>query len=76
MLQPLAQYRIFVDPLPIYAYWAWLLIPLCLLFSVVYKTVKVENLQELPRQILSGTVWIIVGMSAAAIVLAGIVKVL
>lgn len=76
MLDILAQYRPFIDPLPIHRYWAWLLIPLCLLFSVVYKAVKVESLNELPKQVVSGTLWILVGMSAAAAVLAGIVKVL
>lgn len=76
MIHLLAQYRPFIDPLPIHSYWAWLLIPLCLLFSVVYKAVKVENLRELPRQVLSGTIWILIGMSSAAAVLAGIVKIL
>jgi hypothetical protein len=72
----LLAYRFFVDPLPIHAYWAWLIVPLCLLFSIVYKTVKVENFGELPQQIISGTMWILIGMSAAAAVLAVIVKVL
>lgn len=76
MIFLLAQYRLFIDPLPIHQYWAWLLLPLCFLFSVVYKAVKVENIRELPRQALSGTMWILIGMAAAAAVLAGIVKML
>lgn len=72
----LAQYRLFIDPLPIYSYWHWLLLPLCFMFSVVYKAAKVERMSELPKAALSGTMWILLGMGAAATVLTIILKIL
>ena len=72
----LAQYRPFIDPLPIYPYWYWLLLPLCLLFSIVYKSVKCEKVEQVPRAALAITFWILVGIAAAAAGLAIIVKVL
>jgi hypothetical protein len=77
MISLLAQaYRPFLDPLPIYAYWYWLLLPLCLMFSVVYKSVKCETMREVPRQALSIAFWILLAMAAAAVVLTLIVKLL
>lgn len=74
LLLPIAfAYRPFVDPLPIYSYWYWLLLPLCLLFSVVYKAVKCENLADIPRQTLNITFLILLGMASAAAGLALIV---
>lgn len=70
----LASYRPFIDPLPIYAYWCWLLLPLSLLFSIVYKSVKCESMAEVPKQALASTVWILLAMASAAAVLAGLVK--
>lgn len=72
----LADYRFFIDPLPIFNYWYWLLLPLCLLFSIVYKAVKCETMKEVPRAAIEITLWILLGMGAAAAVLAGVVKVL
>jgi hypothetical protein len=68
-------YRPFLDPLPIYRYWFWLLLPLCLLFSVVYKSAKCESVRQIPRAALVITFWILLGMGAAAVVLTVIVKV-
>ena len=76
MINLLAQYRPFIDPLPIYPYWCWLLIPLCVLFSIVYKTVKCESMSQVPKQALAITFWILLGMAAVAGALALIVKVL
>jgi membrane protein YdbS with pleckstrin-like domain len=67
-------YRPFYTPLPIYDYWYWLLLPLCLLFSIVYKAVKCESVKQVPRQALSITIWILLGMAAAAAVLTILVK--
>ncbi len=69
-------YRLFIDPLPIYRYWYWLLLPLCILFSVVYKAVKCESMKEVPRQAISITFWILLGMASAAVGLALVVKIL
>ncbi len=45
-----AGYRPFLDPLPLDTYWLLLLPPLAIAVALVYKTIKVENLADLPRQ--------------------------
>jgi hypothetical protein len=76
MIHILAQYRPFIDPLPIYPYWYRLLLPLCLLFSVVYKAVRCETMSQVPRAAAEITFWILLGMGAAAVGLAAIVRIL
>jgi hypothetical protein len=71
----LANYTPFIDPMPIHDWWFWLLVPLCLLFSIVYKAVKCESVRQVPREALSITLVILVGMAAAAVVLTVVVKV-
>jgi hypothetical protein len=71
----LATYTPLVDPLPIHDWWFWLLLPLCLLFSIVYKAVKCESVKQIPKEALSITLFILAGMAAAAVVLTVIVKV-
>jgi hypothetical protein len=66
----LLAYRPFIDPLPIYSWWYALLLPLCLLFSIVYKAVKCESVADIPKAALSITLWIVLAMAAAAGVLA------
>jgi hypothetical protein len=72
----LADYRLFIDPLPIFSYWYWLLLPLCLLFSIVYKSVKCEKVEQIPKAAVAITFWILLGMASAAVGLAIIVKAL
>jgi hypothetical protein len=71
----LAQYRPFIDPMPIHDWWYWLLLPLCLLFSVVYKCAKCEHVRDIPRAALGITFWVLFGMACAAAVLTVIVKI-
>ena len=69
-------YRPFLSPLPVYDYWIWLLIPLCLGVSIVYKAIRCQTVREVPKEAALITLWILGGMAAAAAVLALIVKVL
>jgi hypothetical protein len=64
----------FVYPLPIWDYWPWLIIPLTLGVSIVYKSVKCQHMRMVPKEALQIFVWILVGMAAAAGALAGVVK--
>ena len=57
----------FVTPLPVWNYWVWLLIPLCLAVSVVYKSIKCWRINEIPREALVLTLWIIVSMIGVAL---------
>jgi len=74
---PLA-YRPFLDPIPVWpdAVWPWLLIPLCVAVSLVYKAIKCGSMKEVPREAAVITVWIILGMIGAAIALAVLVRAL
>lgn len=68
----------FLDPIPIWsdAVWPWLLLPLALAVSVVYKSIKCHSIRQVPREATVIAVWIVLGMIAAAVALAGLVKVI
>lgn len=70
----LLAYRPFLDPLPIYNWWFALILPLCLLFSVVYKSAKCNDVREIPKAAIGICLWILLGMAAAAAVLTIVVK--
>lgn len=55
-------YRLFLTPLPLWDYWVWLLIPLCVAVSIVYKTIKCRYVYQIPREALLITLWIIAAM--------------
>jgi hypothetical protein len=69
-------YRPFLDPLPVWdnSRWPWLLLPLCLAVSLVYKSIRCRSMKEVPKETLQITVTIIAGMAAAALVLALLVR--
>ncbi len=69
-------YRPFLDPLPLWdnAAWPWLLLPLTLAVSLVYKSIRCRSMKDVPRETVHITVTIIVGMVAAALVLALLVR--
>ena len=70
--------RPFLQPLPVWhdAAWPWLLVPLCAGVAVVYKSIKCRYARQIPREAAVLTVWILLGMAAAAAVLAAVVKAL
>jgi hypothetical protein len=74
-MSPLA-YTPLIDPLPIWNYWMWLIVPLSAGVSVVYKSIRTESMREVPRRSLVTTLWIIGGMAFAAAALTVIVRLL
>ena len=66
MITPFLAYRLFLDPLPLESYWMFLLVPLVAGISVTYKTIKLDNLAELPKQATFLFLQIIVFMVLAA----------
>jgi hypothetical protein len=64
-------YRLFLSPLPLWqdSRWPWLLLPLCVGVSVVYKSMKCATMKQVPREAAVITLWIILGMASAAVVL-------
>ena len=76
MIFTLLAYRPFLDPLPVWpnTVWPWLLLPLCLAVSVVYKSVRCGSMRHVPREALAATGWIILFMAAAGVTLAVVVR--
>ncbi len=66
--------RPFVQPAPLWDYWAWLLVPLCLGIAIVYKCVRCNQMKRVPREALVLFVFILVVMVSAAGALAGLVR--
>ncbi|MCD4699281.1 MAG: hypothetical protein K8R91_01745 [Phycisphaerae bacterium] len=58
---------IFKHPVQMGANHIWLVIPLCMVLAVVYKTIRVHNLRQLIRQILGLWAYIFVGLTALAV---------
>jgi hypothetical protein len=69
-------YRPFKDPLPVWGnfQWPWLLVPLCAAVSLVYKSIRCKSMKTVPREALGLMTVIILGMVAAAVVLAILVR--
>lgn len=64
-----------IEPMPIESFWPALLVPLAVAIAVVYKTIKIEDLRQLPRQAMVLTSQIVVLMALAAIVIWVLVEV-
>jgi hypothetical protein len=62
-------YTPFLEPLKIWDYWPWLIIPLCFAVSLVYKCVRSEDLRRVGVDAVVATFWVLAGMAAAAAVL-------
>lgn len=64
-LVPLA-FRPLFEPLDVDAFWIFLLLPLVVVISVVYKAIKIDDLADLPRQTAVLALQIVVFMLLAA----------
>jgi hypothetical protein len=64
-------YRPFIDPIPYTGTVGWLLLflPLIVLIAVAYKTIKLRDLSQLPREVVKLTLQIVIFMGAAAVAL-------
>src|SRR5437762_1041036 len=62
-------YRVLLDPLPVWDYCPWLLIPLSIGVSIVYKSVKCKSMSTVPREAAEIALVILFGMAGAAAVL-------
>ncbi len=65
---------LFMKPLPVWDYWYLLLLPLCAAVAIVYKSMKAEELKDLPKRIAINFAWIVFGMVCAAAVLGVVVR--
>ncbi|HWE94651.1 MAG TPA: hypothetical protein VG269_11865 [Tepidisphaeraceae bacterium] len=75
-LPALLAFTPFLDPLPAWpdTVWPWLLLPLCLAVSIVYKSIRCKSMRQVPREAGGLTITIILAMAAAAVVLAAVVR--
>lgn len=59
------QAMLFVNPVSLPSWLClWLIVPLCVAVSVVYKTVRVHHLSQLPRQVLTLMAYMFLGLGA------------
>ncbi len=58
----LLAYTPFIDPINVHSTWFWLLLPLALGVSVVYKALRVGDMRHYVRQVLAMTIQIVVVM--------------
>jgi hypothetical protein len=71
MLQLLASnlilaWRPFLEPLDLHDHWPWLMFPLVLVVSVVYRTLRTTDLDKLPGETLGLMAYILFWMVVAA----------
>ena len=59
-------YRPFLEPIPLEGFWLLLLVPLILAVAIIYKSVKIENMALLPRQVVMMAAQILAFMVMAA----------
>jgi len=67
-------YQPFLSPLPVWDYWAWLIIPLTLGVSIVYKSIRCRSMRQVPRQAFEISLYILFCMALASGILTLIVK--
>lgn len=77
MISAILAFTPLIDPLPaLYPgmddYWLWLVLPLVLAISIVYKGTRIKSLQALPKEATIMTVQILFLMAIASVALAAI----
>lgn len=62
-------FRPFLDPVPVDQYWMLLLLPMVIAIAVVYKTIKTDRLEKIPREatVLAAQIVAFMVMAAAAL---------
>jgi hypothetical protein len=72
---PLA-YVPFMQPLPAWDVWYLLALPLCAAVSIVYKSIRCRSMRKVPVEAAKALAWIVLGLVFAAVLLAGLVRVM
>lgn len=56
---------LFYHPMTAPSGWTlWLILPLCLMVAIVYKTIRAQELRTVPRQVTMLMLYIVVGLVA------------
>jgi hypothetical protein len=69
-------YRPFLDPMTVADWWWWLVLPLIIGISVVYKAIRLPNLKHYWWHVLRMTIQVIVAMIIMCIILYVIVLII
>lgn len=69
MWMNLLAWRPFLDPIHLEGYWMWLIVPLVVAITVVYKAIKLDDLSRLPREVAKLSLQILAFMFLAAALL-------
>ena len=67
------EFRPFQTPAPVWDYWPLLLLPLCLVIAVVYKSIRCRTMDRVPREAFSLFMFILAVMIVTSGVLYGLV---
>jgi len=61
----------FLQPVPLDDHWLWLVAPIVVAISVTYKTIKIDDLRNLPKQsaMLAGQIFVFMALAAAGLYL-------
>lgn len=62
-------WALFTNPIEMGQDALWLVLPLCAVVAVVYKTVRVQTLRQLPLSILGLWLYMLFGLSCLAVAL-------
>ena len=62
-------WQLFWNPIEMGQDALWLVLPLCAVVAVVYKTVRVQTLRQLPMNILGLWLYMLFGLSCLAVAL-------
>jgi len=60
-------WRLFVNPIELGVNHVWLVLPLCAVLAVVYKTIRVPHLRQLPLQVLTLWAYILLGLAGLGV---------
>ena len=66
----MSDWRFLVEPVQMGRDHIWLVLPLCAVVALVYKTIRVEHLRQLPGQILALWAYMAAGLAVLAAALA------
>ena len=75
-IELLLAYRPFLDPMDLHDQWLWLLIPLVVAISLVYKTLKLQSLEKLAADTTRLTLTILAVTAVAAAACWGLTEVM
>jgi hypothetical protein len=66
LAQATYQFKPFLTALPVWDYWMWLIVPLCVGVVIVYKSARCEKASQIPLESAKVSVYVLLAMAAAA----------